>query len=174
MARESIDYRKMMFASSLTMGIGVILVIISVILELLSLALGGSYGPIFEMLSSAFILIMFPVFLVLFFWTGMRSAKNYGLDAVQSGFSTAFAYLVIALVELVLEIALAAVVITRPLGGEGFGSTKMVIISSIFGGVVGLKGVALTGVCGLGMILIGALINFVIGGFGALFALRKR
>jgi len=49
----------------------------------------------------------------------------------------------------------------------------MALASSLFGGAIGLSGIALSAVCGIGMLAVGVMINFVIGGFGALFALRK-
>ena len=173
MAKQGYDYQKMLFASLLTIGVGVVLVIISLILELLSIAITDSNGALVDLVNTAFLLLLFPAFLVLFFWTGMRAAKNYGFDAVGAGAITAFAYLVTGLVQLLLEMLLAVIVVSRPLGGTGFGSTEMVLAASLFSGMMGLSGIALSAVSGIGILVIGSLINFVIGGFGALFALRK-
>jgi hypothetical protein len=36
---------------------------------------------------------------------------------------------------------------------------------------MGMKGVGLSAVCGIGILLFGTVINFVVGGFGGIFAL---
>ena len=65
-------------------------------------------------------------------------------------------------------------VVKGPLDAVGFGSTEMVVASSIFGGLIGLSGVALSSVCGFGMLILGSMVNFVVGGFGALFTLNRQ
>lgn len=181
MAKQEIDLRKAMFASLLTIGIGVVLVIASLILQLLNLVItdssgelaGLTYGEIVGLLYMVYLIITYPAFLALYFWTGLRAAKSYGFDAVGAGGVTAFAYFATGVIGLVLNMVLAAIVVTKPIGVGGFGSPGMLIASSLFEGISGLKGVALSAVCGIGFLLVGSLINFVIGGFGALFALRK-
>ncbi len=173
MAKPSFDIKKMLLASLLTIGIGVVLVILSVILELLSLVITDQNAGLVDMVNTGYLLVLFPIFLALYFWTGMRAVQNFQFDAVSAGAVAAFSYIVTALIELVLEIVLAVIIVSRPVGGVGFGSTEMVLATSLFGGMMGLSGVALSAVCGIGMVAIGALMNFVIGGFGALFALRK-
>ncbi len=173
MAKQGFDFKKLLVASFLSIAGGLVLAFISIILQLLSLAISDSTGEIIDLASSAYAIVLFPIFLVLFFWTGMRAAKNYQFDLVGAGGVAAFSYFVVGFVERLLNIVLAVVVVSRPLGGTGFGSTEMVLASSLFGGMTGLSGVALSALCGFGMLAIGSTINFVVGGFGALFALRK-
>lgn len=175
MAKQVFDFQKMLFASLLTIGIGVVLVIVSLILGLLSFAITDSNAALVDLVTTVYLLLLFPLFFVLFFWTGMRAVKNYGFDAVGAGVVAAFSYAIIDLVKILLEMLLAVVVVSRSMGsGGGFGSTEMTVTASFFGDMMGLSGVALSAVCGLGILAIGSLINFVIGGFGALFALRKQ
>jgi hypothetical protein len=173
MARPAIDFKKMALASLLTIGIGTVLVIISMILQLLSLVITDANGDIVGLVSAAYTLLMFPVFLALFFWTGMRAARNYSFDAVYAGAVTAASFFVIGIIELVLKMLLALIVVSRPIGGAGLGSPEMALASSLFGGAIGLSGIALSAVCGLGILVLGMMVNFVVGGFGALFALRR-
>lgn len=173
MPKESIDLKKVLSASFITIGAGIVLVIVAVILQLLSFVIQGEYGEIVDLLYIAYSVVLYPVFLVLYFWTGMRAAKNFGFDAVGAGGVAAFAYFVVGLVERLLNVLLAVIVVSRPLSSGGFGSADMVVASSLFGGIVGLSGVALAAVCGFGILLMGTMVNFVVGGFGALFALRK-
>ncbi len=174
MAKEAIDFKRMLLASLMTIGVGVVLVILSLILQLLSLVINSpEYGGIIDMAAVAYSLLLFPIFLAIFFVTGMRAARNYGFDAVGAGAVSAFSFAVVSAVQLVLGIILAAVMVARPTGASSFATPEMALASTLFGGFVGLSGVALSAVCGAGLIVLGSLINFVIGGFGALFALRK-
>ncbi|MFH0884188.1 MAG: hypothetical protein V1861_00580 [Candidatus Micrarchaeota archaeon] len=174
MGKPGFDFKKMAVSSLLTIGIGTVLVIISMILSLLSLVItDSSTNATIDLISLIFSILLFPVFLVLFFWTGMRAAKNYGFDAVGAGTVSGVSYFIVGAIELVLKIILAVIVVSRPMGGAGLGSPEMALASSLFGGVIGLSGIALSAVCGIGILIVGVMVNFVIGGFGALFALRK-
>jgi hypothetical protein len=173
MAKQGIDIKKMALASFLTIGIGAVLVIVSMIIQLLSLVITDSNGSLVDMINIGYTLLMVPVFLALFFWTGMRAAKNYQFDAVGAASVTSAAYFVIGIIELILQIILAVIVVSRPMGSGSLGSPSLALASSLFGGAIGMSGIALSAVCGLGILALGVLINFVVGGFGALFALRK-
>ncbi len=173
MARTAIDFKKMALASLLPIGLGAVLVIISMILQLLSLVITDSNGETLSLVSAIYTLLMFPVFLALFFWTGMRAARNYGFDAVFAGVVASLSFFFIGIFELVLRILLALIVVSRPIAGSGLGSPEMALASSLFGGAIGLSGIALSAVCGMGILALGMMVNFVVGGFGALFALRN-
>ena len=173
MAKQELDVKKILYASFITIGIGVVLVIISLILELLTFVITDSNSELVSLAYMIFLIILYPVFLGLFLWTGYRAAKSFSFDAVGAGGVSAFSYFVIGIVELVLQTILAAIIVTKPMGVGTFGSPQMALASSLFGGIVGMKGLALSAVCGIGILILGAMINFVLGGFGALFALRK-
>jgi len=174
MAKQGFDYKKMALAAFLTVGIGVVLIIISLILQLLSIVMNDSNGAIIDMASIAYAIIMIPVFLALMFWTGIRAAKNFGFDAVGSAGVAALSFFVIGLAELALQMLLAAIIVTRPMGSGTLGSPALALASSVFGGAMGMGGIVLSAVCGVGILLLGVLVNFVVGGFGALFALRQQ
>jgi len=174
MAEKPVDVRRILRASFLTIGIGIVLAIISIIFQLLSVVLKEDIGDIVDIINSLYLLLLFPVFLGLFFWTGIRAVKAHGFDAIGAGYITAFSYFVVGLVERVLDILLAILLVRGPLDAIGFGSTEMVVASSIFGGLIGLSGVALSAVCGFGMLVFGSMVNFVVGGFGALFILNRQ
>ncbi len=173
MARSSFDYRRFILASALVIIIGIVLVILSLILQLLSVVVTDSNAATIEAVSSIYSLAMIPIFLVLFFWSGMRAAKRYGFDAVGGASVAAFSYVVIGLVQLVLNLLLSVVVISKGIAAPGFGSAEAALVASLFSGASGLSGIGLSAVCGLGIIITGAVVNFVVGGAGALFALRK-
>ncbi|MEW6722196.1 MAG: hypothetical protein AB1324_02965 [Candidatus Micrarchaeota archaeon] len=174
MARQSVDVKKMLISALLSVGIGLALVVLSLILQLLSLAITDENAQLLDTAFSLYMLILFPLFLGLYIWTGMRAVKRYQFDAVGAAWVAAIAYFITAVIEKILNAALALVIVSRPLGGGGFGSTESAVASSLLGGAVGLSGIGLSIVCGLGLVIVGTMINFVIGGCGALLVLRKQ
>jgi hypothetical protein len=148
-------------------------VILSIILQLLTVTITDSNAELISLANSVLLFLLFPICFLLYFWTGMRAAKNYGFDAVGAATVAAFAYFVTGFVERILNMILSIIIVSRPLGEGGFGTTEMIIVSSVLDSVGGLRGVAFSAVCGLGIIIIGTMLNFVVGGFGALFSLRR-
>lgn len=174
MAKPGFDFKKMFVASLLVVGIGLMLVILAVLLRLVSmLVTDPAITGIIDLAGMIYLILLFPLFLLLYFWAGMRAASAYGFDAVGAGIVAAFSYFICACVHLLLNIVLTLVFVAKPMGGAGFGTLESSLAASLFGGMIGLKGVGLSAVCGAGVIVLGTLINFVVGGFGGLFALRK-
>ncbi|HSB47489.1 MAG TPA: hypothetical protein VLD37_05725 [Candidatus Bilamarchaeum sp.] len=169
----SFDFKKLLMASILVMGIGVVLVIVGEILATLSLVVTGENAGTFDTISTVYSVLMIPVFFILYFWCGMRAAKRYNFDPVGSGWVTAFSYFITSLVHLVLNLLLNLVIVSKAIAGSGVGSAESVLASSLFGGVVGLSGVGLSAFCGIALIFFGTMMNFVVGGSGAIFVLRK-
>ncbi len=173
MARQSFDFKRFLLASALVVIVGVVLVIIGTILQLLGVVITDANASTVQLISSVFAVAEIPLFLILFFWSGMRAAKAFSFDAVGAASVTAFSYAIIAVIQLVLDILLSIIVVSKGIATPGFGSAEAALAASLFSGASGLSGIGLSAVCGVGVIVIGALINFVIGGAGALFALRK-
>ncbi len=174
MAKPGFDFKKMFLASLLVIGMGVVLVILSVVLRLISMVVTdpGIIG-ILDIAGWAYALLLIPLFLAIYFWAGMRAAKSYGFDAVGAGIVAAFSSLVVGIIQQALDMLLTLVVVARPMDSAGFGTLESALAASLFGGMIGLKGVGLTAVCGAGVVLFTAAVSFVVGGFGGLFALRK-
>ncbi len=168
-----VDVKKIALSSAVIIATGVVLVVLSLILQLLSLLINDSNGSIIDTVNAVYSIVLLPVFCGLYFWAGMRAVKKYGMDSVGAGLVAAFSYFVIASVRLLLNLILTFVVVSRLVDGSGFGSTESVVAASIFGGTAGLSGVGLSAVCGIGIILFGTMVNFVVGGSGGLFALRR-
>jgi len=174
MAKPGFDLKKMALASLLVIGMGLVLVILSVLLRLLSMVITDpAMANVIDMVGMAYTVLLLPVFFLLFFWAGFRAASAYGFDAVGAGIVAAFSYFVCACAHLALNMVLTLVVVAKPLGGSGFGTLESSLAASLFGSMIGMTGVGLTAVCGAGVIVMGVLMNFVVGGFGGLFALRK-
>jgi hypothetical protein len=173
MARSGFDARRFILASVLIIIIGVVLVIVGTILQLLNVVITDSNAAMIEMISVIYSILMIPAFLALFFWSGMRAVTRYNFDAVGAGGVAAFSYIVIGVIQLVLNLILSVVVVSKGIAAPGFGSAEAALAASMFSGASGLSGIGLSAFCGLGIIIVGAVINFVVGGTGGLFALRK-
>jgi hypothetical protein len=168
------DYRKIFRASLLIIAAGVTLVILSMILKLLSLMLTDTAGQTLTIIGIAFEFLMFPLFLVLYFWAGVRSVEKHKLDAIAAGGVSAVSYLVTGLVSLFLGTILNILVVSRVVSGGGFATAESVLATAILGDTSGATGVGLSALCGLGMIIFGTMINFVVGGIGALFTQYRK
>ncbi len=173
MARQSFDFRRFILASVLIMIVGIALVILGAILQLLSVVITDANAPLIQLASSIYDVAEIPLFLILFFWCGMRAARGFSFDAVGAAMVTAFSYIIIAAVQLLIDVVLSLIVVSKGIPTPGFGSAEATLAASLFSGASGISGIGLSAICGVGVIVLGALINFVVGGAGALFALRK-
>ncbi len=168
-----LDIKNILRGSLIFTGVGIILVIMSMVLQLLSLIVTDANGEIVQLIVMGYSLILIPGFFVLYFFAGIRAVKVHGLDAVGAGAVAAFSYFVAGLTHVLLETLLNLLVVSGLIpGGAGFGSAGSIISAQIFGEVTGTVSVMAPAICGFGLLLIGTLINFVIGGFGGLFAQR--
>lgn len=169
----ALDYKRLLLASILPMGIGIVLVVLGEILSTLSLLITDSNAATMDTVSTAYSFLMIPIFFALYFWSGMRAVKRYSFDAVGAGSVTALAYFVAGFVNLALNVIIQAVIVSRDIVGSGVGAAESVLAASLFGGLVGLSGVGLSAFCGIALILFGTMTNFVVGGSGALYALKR-
>jgi hypothetical protein len=177
------NVKNMLRASLPLIGIGVVLVVIGLVLQLASLLLTGPHDIIVmlpvlgstsipELADAAFSYLAYPLFLILYFWGGMRGVKHYRLDTVGSAVSVAFAYVVTGVLDLAFGLVLSLLVINNILQTARYGSMESSMTIALLGETTGATGIALTGLCGIGIIAFGALMNFVVGGVGAIFAQR--
>lgn len=165
----NIDIKKIARLSLAFIAVGLILAMISVILQLLTFLLTDSNKEIVQYIVSIFSFISFPLFFLLFAFAGYRSVKIHHLDLLSAGLVSAFSYVCVALIHIMLNFFLATLVISGFIpGGAGFGSFESAAASSIFGSLTGPIGLGIQLFCGFGIILIGSLINFVVGGIGGL------
>ena len=167
------DFKKLLLASVLPLGIGVVLVILAEILLTLSLIITDSNAETIDLVSTAYSFFMIPLFLALYLWCGLRAVKRFNFDAVGAGWVTAFTYFVTGLFNLFLNVIIQAVIVSRDIAGSGVGAAESVLASSLFGGITGLSGVGLSAFCGIAIIIFGTMTNFVVGGTGALYAIKK-
>jgi len=167
------DVKKILRASVLIMAVGAALVVISMILELVSLLVTEPAAHIISFISTVYAFLLIPVFVALYSWAGYRAVKKYDLDVVSAGMVAAFSHIIVGLVNLALGTVLNILVMSRLVGGMGFGTAEATLAAFFFGEAAGAGGIFLSEICGIGMILAGAAINFVIGGLGGLFSFRR-
>lgn len=123
-------------------------------------------------------LIIYALFLALFFWAGYRTARKYHGDVVESGVTAALAYTVVALVNLVLTgllyiLSLVGILsITAISSGIG-GEVSDIGVAFLPGDAASALGIIENICCALGLLPLGALINFVVGALGGMLGEKK-
>ena len=184
MAKKTSNVLTILKSSLLIIGIGVALVIVSMLLQLVSILSADSSligNPDFidaetpgrvSFVVMAYSIVSIPLFFLLYFWSGIRSVKKYQLDAVAAGGVSGLSYISAGIIQLILGTVLNAVLLTRG-SGMPFSSAEGMIATTLFGEMSGVTGVGVSAVCGFGMLFLGAMVMFVVGGTGALFAQRK-
>jgi len=167
----ALEMKKVFFASVLITALGMMFVVASLVLQMLPLVLEPEVGATISLLSTIYLFLLYPLFFVLYFWAGMRGAKRYGLDAINSGIVTAFSSFIVGAFELIAITIITAVVLAKGTGAVGFQTPEIVVTNVVFGDIMGYRGIGLSALCGLGLVLLNSAINFVIGGLGAILAL---
>jgi hypothetical protein len=167
------DIKKLIFASALISAVGIVLIIISLILQLLSLMASAETAKTIDLISTIYAFLLYPVMAALFLWAGIRAVRKYNFDAVGAGLVSAISHFIIGLGQLFLGVLLSVVVLSRFSSSAGFATPESVLAAAIFEDVMGMKGIGLSAICGIGILLFGTVVNFVIGGFGGLLALSR-
>jgi hypothetical protein len=161
-------YKRVLQASAKTILIGGGLLLLYLLMVLLSFFLEYTEeAQIVRLVTGALWVIYFPLFFLLYLWTGYSSARHFRLTVVESGVVTAFAYGVIGTMNFVLNTILAILSV-----GEVF---RYQFSPSMFNldGILGNAAVIGITVCGLGTLIIGFVLNFVVGMCGALLSERE-
>lgn len=169
-----LDIKRVLRGSLIFAGLGLVLVILTLILQLLTLIITGEYSDYVQIVALVFAFLVIPLYLVMYFIAGVRAVKKHGLDAVGAGMVAAFSYAVAAMAHLFFDFLLNMLIVSGMIpGGAGLGSSSSVLAAQVFGDITGPMGLGAALFCGFGLIALGSLINFVVGGLGGLFAQRK-
>jgi hypothetical protein len=169
-----LDIKRVLKGSLIFVGLGLVLVILTLILQLLTLIITGEYSDYVQIMALVFAFAVIPLYLAMYFIAGIRAVKKHGLDAVGAGMVSAFSYAVAAVAHLFFDFLLNMLIVSGLIpGGAGLGSSSSVLAAQVFGDITGPLGLGAALFCGFGLIAVGALINFVVGGLGGLFAQRK-
>ncbi|MBD3210807.1 hypothetical protein GF318_05480 [Candidatus Micrarchaeota archaeon] len=169
----AVDFKSVLKASVLLIVLGITLVISSIILNLVPVLLEEPEAEMLGLAGTGYSLLLIPIFFALYFWGGMRATKKFRLDAAGAGMTSAFAFVVVGTVMMVLEILISLLLASGAVAGTSFVSAASVLASAVFGATAsGDMGIALSALCGSGVIIAGALFNFAVGGAGSLLAQR--
>lgn len=170
-----VDIMKIAKASLLPIVVGLLLVGIYLVLQAVPIFVSdSSIVNILRTISMVYTYLMIPLYILVYFWAGMMAVKKFGLDSIGAGLTSAFAYLVTGLANLAFGVLLNLIVLAQVIPGIDFRSPESVLAASILGDLEGRSGVAVTAICGVALIAIGVLLNFVIGGLGGLFVLTRK
>lgn len=152
------DFKKVLSASLMIMGIGVALVLVQAILSVAAIIVPDIGGiPIklvFSLVGIAFWAVSFLLFAGLYVWAGMRAVKSYGLDPLGGGIVSALSHLVVGVISIIVDLVVGVI---------SAGSTVATMAGS--GGATGAAAGALVG--GLGLMLSSAMT--IMGGAICLF-----
>ncbi|NYZ74126.1 hypothetical protein H0O00_03210 [Candidatus Micrarchaeota archaeon] len=173
------DFKKILSASLMIMGIGVVLVIIQGILDVVAVLAPADVGPVplgllLTIIKTGYWLLSFLLFAGLYFWAGMRAVKSYGLDPMSGGVISALSHAVVCIISIIVNIVVGLV------GAGGFalnmagqGGAMGGAVGALLGGLGFMVGGAITLVIG-GVCLVGGIIlNFGLGFGGGTFAEKK-
>jgi len=168
----ALNMKSILKASLLIIVIGIVFVVLALILRLIPVLLTGPESETVSLVSTVFSFLLIPIYLAVFFWGGYRATKKFKLDAIHAGAVSALAFFVVGIVQLFLEMILGLLFASHVLAGT-FVSGGAALAATVFDATAeGGAGILLSGLCGIAMISIGTLINFVIGGAGSLLAQR--
>ncbi len=168
-----LDLKKIVFASALISAVGILLVVISLILQLASLLITSETTHLINQIDTIYEFMLYPLMFCLFFWAGYRAVKKYKFDAIGAGFVAAFSCFVIGAFQLCVVIVLSIVIISRFASGTAFATPESVLAGALFPNTTDMAGVGISSICGVGILVYGMVINFVVGGLGGLFALSR-
>ena len=167
---ERFEIRNILGASVLPIIISIVLVIIWVGLEVASFLIDSGLHDTLQLISNIYMYAMFPIYLVIYLWAGARAVRRYRQDAIGAGIVSAFSYIVSGIFHLIITSIIGLMVVKQFVDIPGFHSTESTLAASLVGDVAGTSGVGISFLCGAGIIIMGALANFVVGSFGGLFA----
>ncbi|MDD5171988.1 MAG: hypothetical protein PHF60_03040 [Candidatus ainarchaeum sp.] len=172
------DFKKILSASLMIIGIGVALVLIQGILDVVSVLAPANLGPvplglILGLVRLGYWLLTFLLFAALYTWAGMRAVKNYGLDPVSGGVISALSHAVVCVISIIVNIGVGLIgagsVAVGMAGSGGAGAA----VGALLGGVGFMVGSALTLVVGAVCLFGGIVLNFGLGFLGGTLAQKK-
>ncbi|MFA5412383.1 MAG: hypothetical protein WC350_03510 [Candidatus Micrarchaeia archaeon] len=131
---------KIIEASKLPVGLGLVVILISVVIAAISLLGGDTVKSVMALVSLVYGIASYLIFLLLFAWAGYRAVKKFGLDLVGAAAVGALSAGAVGLVALVLNFIVLAVVLgaaaaTTPESGASTAAIAGIagVISVVFG-----------------------------------------
>ena len=126
-----------------------------------------------DLISTIYAFLLYPLLFALYLWAGVRAVRKYNFDAIGAGIVAAFSQFITGFIQIAIGVILSIVILSRFSTGSGFATPESVVAAALFSNVSGMQGVGLSAICGMGMLIFGTVVNFVVGGFGGLVALAK-
>lgn len=156
---------KIIEASKLPMGIGLVVILISMVIAAISLFGGDAVKQVVGIVSLAYGISSYLIFMLLFGWAGYRAVKKFGLDLMGAAAVGALSALAVGIAGLVLSFVMLAVAV----GAAAATTTDSGTSTAAFAGVFGIISVML----GIFWIIGSTVINAVVAAIGGLLAKGK-
>lgn len=156
---------KIIEASKLPIGMGLVVILISVVITAINLLGGETAKGVMGIVSLVYGISTYLVFLLIFAWAGYRAVKKFGLDLPSAAAVGALSALALGLVNLVLQFVMLAVV----LGSAATTTSASAGATAVTAGLVGMVSV----VFGIIGIIVSVIINAAVAGIGGLLAQGK-
>ena len=163
------DNKKIIASSTVSIGIGILLVLISTLVHIIPSYISSDAAKVASTIVTVFDYVIIIAFIALYIWTGMRAARRYRSDSMECGVIAAFSHTIVGIVSLIINVLVGILALANILNASGLKSNEAVVSGVVFGGVVGAMGIGVSVICGIGLIVLGALLNFMIGALGGYF-----
>jgi hypothetical protein len=160
------DGAKIIEASKFPVGLGVVVILISVAIAAVNLLVGGdTVNQVMTLVGLVYGISTYLIFLLLFAWAGYRAVKKFGLDLAGAAAVGALSALAVGLVGLVVQFLLLAVV----MGSAAATTSASAEATAAVAGIVGIVSVLF----GLFWIIGSVVVNAGVAGIGGLLAQGK-
>ncbi len=168
------DIRRIGKASVPIIVLGVVLVLLQTMFHVLPSFLEPSDAEIAEMIDTVFTFFAVLLFMALYALAGFRAVKKFGLDPMGAGQVAALSYTTVAIINLLINTIVELLIVNHILDITGFRTAEAAVTAAVLDHVSGGGGVLISSLCGLGIIIIGALMNFIVGALAGIYARHRR
>ncbi len=168
------DFKRIFGASTVVILVGLLIMVLSIVAQILpSLITSGPLDQI-KMVSTGFAYLSLLLFALLYMWGGLRASKKLRAEPQEAGLVSAFSYAVVAFLQLIINGVFSVLLVNRMATIGGFRAPESIYASTLLGDMSGMSGIVISGICGLGVIVLGMMVNFVLGAGCAMIFNRQR
>ena len=168
------DIKRILGASTVVILVGLLIMILSLVAQILpGLITSGPVDQI-KLASTGFAYLSLLLFALVYIWGGLRASKKFRMEPQEAGLVSAFSFAVVAFLQLIINVVLSVILVNRMTALGGFRAPESIYASTLLGDISGTSGIVLSGVCGLGVIVLGMMVNFVLGAACAMVFTRQR
>jgi len=159
------DMRYVGKASTLVIIIGVILVILSTVTSFLpTLIEDAALADTLDLVDTVVTYLALVLFLGLYAFAALRAVRKFGLDVMGAGMVSAMSYAVVGVFHLLINMVVELLIVNKAITIDGFRTAESALAASLLGDIApDSGGVLIASLCGVGIIAVGFMMNFIIG-----------